>query len=235
MKTKSWMTIGVVIAGFILASCQSTPETAVINGKPYIPPKVLIESHTDTDNDGVPDIIDNCPNTPEGVVTDEYGCPVAVNLIGPLMMEIRVFFERNSTEFKVDDYLTEINKVAEKIREYPELITVLSGHVSKLEAVEIQIASNKQADQIKFDNSQLARTRVQLVKDRLINQGIAADKIHTFDCGYSMQIAPNDTEEGASMNQRVFGTVMEATEIYANDNYSGAHSFKRYKEVCQEF
>ena len=100
MKSKSWMTIGVVIASFMLASCQSTPETAVINGKPYIPPKVLIEPLADTDNDGVPDELDNCLNTPEGVVTDEYGCPIAVNLIGNFMMDLRVFFERDSNNLQ---------------------------------------------------------------------------------------------------------------------------------------
>ena len=84
MKTKSWMRIGIVIASFILASCQSTPKNTIIDKQVYVPPKVLIEPLADTDNDGVPDIIDNCPNTPEGVVTDEYGCPVAVNLIGRL-------------------------------------------------------------------------------------------------------------------------------------------------------
>lgn len=100
MKTKSWMTIGIVIASFILASCQSTPKNTLIDKEAYIPPKVLIEPHTDIDNDGVPDIIDNCPNAPEGVVTDEYGCPIAVSLIGYLTMELRVFFERNSNELQ---------------------------------------------------------------------------------------------------------------------------------------
>ncbi|MGQ7869298.1 OmpA family protein [Sunxiuqinia sp. sy24] len=30
----------------------------------------------DTDNDGVPDRKDDCPNTPEGVAVDDFGCPV---------------------------------------------------------------------------------------------------------------------------------------------------------------
>ena len=98
MKTKSWMTIGVVIASFTLASCQSTPVTTVTDKKVYIAPKVMIEPLADTDNDGVPEIIDNCPNTPEGVITDEYGCPIAVSLIDYITMELQVFFERDSNE-----------------------------------------------------------------------------------------------------------------------------------------
>lgn len=30
----------------------------------------------DTDNDGVPDVRDQCPNTPKGAKVDNYGCPV---------------------------------------------------------------------------------------------------------------------------------------------------------------
>ena len=76
MKTQSWMAIAVVIASFILASCQSTPKNNTIDKKADNTPKVLIEPLADTDNDGVPDEIDNCPNTAEGVKVDPYGCPL---------------------------------------------------------------------------------------------------------------------------------------------------------------
>ena len=77
MKTNSWMAIGVVIASFTLASCQAVPTKDLSRKESYNIPKVMIEPLADTDNDGVPDIIDNCPNTPKSVVTDEYGCPLA--------------------------------------------------------------------------------------------------------------------------------------------------------------
>lgn len=90
MKNNSWMTIGVVIASFMLASCQSVPKNTIINKKADNTPKVMIEPHADTDSDGVPDIIDNCPNTPKGVVMDEYGCPLTTIGTG-LQMEYRAF------------------------------------------------------------------------------------------------------------------------------------------------
>ena len=47
MKTKSWMTIGVVILSFILASCQSTPKNTLIDKKVYIASKVIIDPLAD--------------------------------------------------------------------------------------------------------------------------------------------------------------------------------------------
>ena len=232
MKTKSWMTIGVVIAGFILASCQSTPETAVINGKPYIPPKVLIKKLADTDNDGVPDELDNCPNTPEGVVTDEYGCPIAVNLIDYLTMELRVFFERNSNELQTK-FLPEVEKVVEKMHSDPELVVVLSGHTSEPEAVQIVVDINGKMNQVEADKRQLGRERAQIIKSALVKRNIARDKIYTFDCADIMPIAPNDTEEGMSMNQRIYGKALKADDFYTGSDHE--QSLTYYKEFCQQF
>ena len=232
MESKSWMTIGVVIASFILASCQSTPVTTVTDKKVYIAPKVLIEPLADTDNDGVPDIIDNCPNTPEGVVTDEYGCPVAVNLIGPLMMEIRIFFERNSNELQTK-YLLEVEKVAEKMHSDPELVVVLSGYTSELEAAQTSLDIDGEMNQAKADKRQLGRDRAQVIKGALIKRNIASDKIYTFDCVDNMPIAPNDTEEGRSMNQRIYGKALKADDFYTGSG--NEQSLTYYKEFCQQF
>ncbi len=232
MKNMSWMTIGVLIASFILASCQSTPETAVINGKPYILPKVMVEPLSDTDDDGVPDIIDNCPNTPETIVTDEYGCPVAVNLIDYLTMELRVFFERNSNELQTK-YLPEVEKVAEKMHSDPELVVVLSGHTSELEAAQTSVEIDGEMNQAKAYKRQLGRDRAQAIKGALIKRNVASDKIYTFDCADNMPIAPNDTEEGRSMNQRIYGKALKANDFYTGSG--NEHSLTYYKEFCQQF
>ena len=33
------------------------------------------DARLDTDGDGVPDYLDECPDTPKGVEVDEHGCP----------------------------------------------------------------------------------------------------------------------------------------------------------------
>lgn len=232
MKTKSWMTIGVVIASFTLASCQSTPVTTVTDKKVYIAPKVMIEPLADTDNDGVPEIIDNCPNTPEGVITDEYGCPIAVSLIDYITMELRVFFERDSNELQTK-FLPEVEKVVEKMHSDPELVVVLSGHTSELEAAQISVGIDGKMNQVKADKHPLGRERAQIIKTALVKRNIAADKIYTFDCADSMPIAPNDTEEGASMNQRIYGKALKADDFYTGSG--NEHSLTYYKEFCQQF
>lgn len=224
--------ICLVIASFIMASCQSIPKNTIIDKKVHIAPKVLIEPLADTDSDGVPDIIDNCPNTPKGVVTDEYGCPVAVNLIGPLIMELRVFFEHNSDELQTK-YLIEVEKVAEKIHSDPELVVVLSGHISEHEATQKSVDVDGKMNQEKANKRQLGRERAQIIKNTLVKKNIAADKIYTFDCADSMPIAPNDTEEGRSMNQRIYGKALKADDFYTGSGYEDSLTY--YKEFCQQF
>ena len=232
MKTNSWMTIGVVIASFTLTSCQSVPTKDLIHKELYNTPKVMIEPLADTDSDGVPDIIDNCPNTPEGVMADEYGCPVAVSLIGNFMMELRVFFERNSNKLQTK-YLPEVEKVVEKMHSDPEPVVVLSGHTSELEATQTSVGIDGEMNQAKADKRQLGHDRAQVIKDILIKRNVAADKIYTFDCADNMSIAPNDTEEGASMNQRIYGKALKADDFYTGSG--NEHSLTYYKEFCQQF
>ena len=226
------MTIGGVIASFILVSCQSTPETAVIDKKVYIAPKVLIEPLADTDNDGVPDIIDNCPNTPKGVITDEYGCPISVSLIDYITMELRVFFERDSNELQTK-FLPEVEKVVEKVHSDPELVVVLSGHTSELEAAQMSVGIDGEMNQEKADKRQLGRDRAQVIKDTLIKRNVAADKIYTFDCADNMPIASNDMVEEASMNQRVYGKSLKANDFYMGSGHE--QSLTYYEEFCQQF
>ncbi|OXL21450.1 OmpA family protein [Psychrobacter sp. DAB_AL32B] len=232
MRIKTHSTLLLLAASITLAGCQSTPKNTIIDKKVYVPPKVLIEPLADTDNDGVPDIIDNCPNTPEDVVTDEYGCPVAVSLIGNFMMELRVFFERNSNKLQTK-YLIEVEKVAEKMHSDPELVAVLSGHISEPEAAQIAVDMDGKMNQVEADKRQLGRERAQIIKSALVKRNIARDKIYTFDCADNMPIASNDTEEGMSMNQRIYGKALKADDFYTGSDHE--QSLTYYKEFCQQF
>ena len=88
-------------------------------------------------------------------------------------------------------------------------------------------------NQVKADKHPLGRERAQIIKTALVKRNIAADKIYTFDCVDSMPIAPNDTEEGASMNQRIYGKALKADDFYTGSG--NEHSLTYYKEFCQQF
>lgn len=211
MKTKLWMTIRVVIASFMLTSCQSVPTKGLIHKESYNIPKVMIEPHADTDNDGVPDIIDNCPNTPEGVKVDPYGCPLTTIGTG-LQMEYRAFFAKGSSEL-TSKYQAELDKVAARMKEYDTAIFKIEAHISE--------------DEINKELSSLPKNRALIIKNYLLlKHSIESSRLMTLNCNARAPIAPNETEEGRAFNRRVYGLLTEPDSDYPINLKDG---------ICVEF
>ena len=211
MKTKLWMTIRVVIASFMLTSCQSVPTKGLIHKESYNIPKVMIEPHADTDNDGVPDIIDNCPNTPEGVKVDPYGCPLTSIGTG-LQMEYRAFFAKGSSEL-TSKYQAELDKVAARMKEYDTAIFKIEAHISE--------------DEINKELSSLPKNRALIIKNYLLlKHSIESSRLMTLNCDARAPIAPNVTEEGRAFNRRVYGLLTEPDSDYPINLKDG---------ICVEF
>lgn len=210
MKTKLWMTIGVIVS-FTLTSCQSVPTKDLSHRESYNTPKVMIEPHADIDKDGVPDIIDNCPNTPKGVVTDEYGCPLTTIGTG-LKMEYRAFFAKGSSELS-KDYQLELDKVAARMKEYDTAIFKIEAHISE--------------DEINKNLSSLPKNRSLIIKNYLLlKHGIEPSRLMTLKCEARAPIAPNNTEEGRTFNRRVYGLLTEPDNEYPINLKNG---------ICVEF
>lgn len=211
MKTKLWMTIRVVIASFMLTSCQYVPTKGLIHKESYNIPKVMIEPHADTDNDGVPDIIDNCPNTPEGVKVDPYGCPLTTIGTG-LQMEYRAFFAKGSSEL-TSKYQAELDKVAARMKEYDTAIFKIEAHISE--------------DEINKELSSLPKNRALIIKNYLLlKHSIESSRLMTLNCDARAPIAPNETEEGRAFNRRVYGLLTEPDSDYPINLKDG---------ICVEF
>ena len=211
MKTNSWMAIGVVIASFTLASCQAVPTKDLSRKESYNIPKVMIEPLADTDNDSVPDIIDNCPNTPKGVVTEEYGCPLTTIGTG-LQMEYRAFFAKGSSEL-TSKYQVELDKVAARMKEYDTAIFKIEGHVSE--------------DEINKELNSLPKNRALIIKNHLLlKHGIESNRLMNLNCETKAPIAPNNTEEGRAFNRRVYGLLTEPDNDYPINLKTG---------ICVEF
>ena len=187
----------VVLGGHLAPTVAVPPmQEPVVEQEPVVDntPIVIVESDLDSDGDGVPDSIDACPGTPMNIVVDARGCPVDVDIIDELKMELRVFFDNDKSAIKAQ-YQPEIAKVAEKMREYPNSTARVEGHASKTGPSAIY-------------NQRLSEARAVAVKSMLTNQfGIAPNRLSTVGYGYDRPIASNDTEEGRAMNRRVFAII----------------------------
>ncbi|WP_230660697.1 OmpA family protein [Psychrobacter sp. I-STPA10] len=162
------------------------------------PPVIQIEQpqpEVDSDGDGVPDSRDACPNTPTNLVVDARGCPKQVDVTEALQMELRVFFDNDKTTIK-PQFQSEIAKVAEKMREYPNATANIEGHASKT------------GPSARY-NQRLSEARAMAVKSMLANQyGIAPNRMTTVGYGYTRPlVTPQGTPEAQVQNRRVYATI----------------------------
>jgi OOP family OmpA-OmpF porin len=198
MKVKSKNTFLILVSALLLAGCQAPMHnntivkpiaTAVANTQ-------KIAANLDSDGDGVLDDEDKCPGTPINVMIDENGCPPSLLLEGHLNMEYRAFFAKGSSELS-KEYQLELNKIAQKLQEYETATMRIEGHAS---------ADEVSATDTGLQPSSLAENRALIVKNYLIMQHqIDPDRLSTVSYGAERPIAPSDTEEGKSMNRRVYG------------------------------
>ena len=138
---------------------------------------------TDTDKDGVPDNIDLCPETQQGIAVEATGCTagIAINLEG-------VNFLYNSHELtgKARGIL---DRIANAIIQRPELRLEVAGHTD--------------ATGDPNYNQELSMQRAEAVRDYLVAQGVNPRYIGAAGYGGQRPIADNTTFEGLQKNRRV--------------------------------
>jgi OOP family OmpA-OmpF porin len=140
----------------------------------------------DADQDGVPDNVDKCPDTPFEFrqLVDETGCYKAVTI---QLLANMVYFDSGSAVVK-DEYKAFLNRVANELNNNPEKGLMITGHTDNLGT--------------ETDNVILSQKRAAGIEDYLVSQGIDSSRIASLGMGGALPLASNDTAQGRAQNRR---------------------------------
>ncbi|MGO3106082.1 MAG: OmpA family protein [Psychrobacter celer] len=190
MKTQLGNAFLILVSALALSACQTSvlqnQATQNINAPVA---KVILDS----DGDGVPDELDQCPGTPYNVVIDERGCPHSLLFAeNEFMMEARAYYDENSSEIK-SEYYEQLDNAGKKMQDHLDAVMRVEGHISKREETNA--------------NQTLSRYRVEGIKNYMtMKYNIDPDRIKTSYYGSDRPIAPNDAEN-RWLNQRIYALI----------------------------
>ena len=131
----------------------------------------------DSDSDGIPDNMDQCPDTPVSAPVNSKGCWIIEN----------VEFNFNQSNLK-PEFIVTLEEVAGVMLENPAITVRIDGHTDNIGAEEYNI--------------RLGEKRAMAAGQFLMNQGVSADRISTDSFGYSRPAATNATDWGRARNRR---------------------------------
>ncbi len=150
----------------------------------YTAPKVVPAPapvpEVDSDKDGVIDSIDKCPDTPLGYKVNPQGCPISVTL--------HINFPTNSSVIPVSNE-SDIIDLVKVLQDNPPAKVAIIGHTD-------DVGSDK-------FNQTLSEKRSKAMSDKLIANGISADRITTTGMGEKEPVATNKTDAGRALNRRI--------------------------------
>ena len=142
----------------------------------------------DSDNDGVEDAEDECPEV-VGSITNN-GCPEIKESKIRELSEIgqTIYFQTNSNGLSKNDKRI-LSRVYEILAAYQNYELEVQGHTYSLGAADLIM--------------KLSKARAQAVVDYLIFKGFSRNKISARGYGESKPIESNLTARGRSLNRRV--------------------------------
>ncbi len=132
----------------------------------------------DTDQDGVYDDQDDCPDTLKGVTVNEKGCWIVENLL----------FEFN--KWNIDpQYNTNLDDVVKVLKENENLKIEIQGHTDDVGTEEY--------------NQRLSEKRAVEVMKYFLKKGIDKNRLSSKGYGLTKPVSSNDTLEDRAKNRRV--------------------------------
>lgn len=145
----------------------------------------VVQPAKDSDNDGVIDDLDKCPNTPAGTRVDADGCPIVE------CQSARVDINFATDKFDIlPVHASELEIVFAKLNKFPKATAVIAGHTDNVGSAAY--------------NQKLSERRANAVKNYFIDKhGVAASRLNSAGYGESKPVASNKNAEGRNKNRRV--------------------------------
>ena len=147
----------------------------------------VVIAEVDSDNDGVVDSKDKCPNTRAGYKVDADGCVMYEN--ETISKDLLVTFGFDSTVISADGK-ADIADTATFLKEFPQLDIVIEGHTDDTGAASYNLS--------------LSERRAKAVGESLVKDfGIDAARVTTVGYGEAKPLVPNDSRENRAKNRRI--------------------------------
>ncbi len=167
----------------ILTAGVSMPVDKLVGNSDECPIKI---DEPDQDRDGVPDDIDQCPDTPCYFAVDSNGCPTVATL--------RIHFDVDKATIRPQS-LPKVDNFAQFMLSHPQLRAIITGHTD--------------SDGSDSYNMRLSKRRAEAVMNRLIALGVSPNRLKARGMGERQPVASNSTPRGKALNRRI-----EAKLIY---------------------
>lgn len=158
---------------------RAKPAPVVVE-EPVVEPAPIVVEDPDSDGDGVPDSLDQCPNTPKGAKVDSVGCITLIDL--------NVNFDTDKSVIK-DIYSTRIHEFADVMNVDKRLKADIEGHTDSVGRAAY--------------NQKLSERRAASVVKALVELGVEKERINAVGYGETRPVASNETVEGRAENRRV--------------------------------
>lgn len=166
------------------------------------------DCETDSDHDGVPDALDQCPGTAEGLPVDTAGCPAGASPEGAAPVPVAPVTASCTSGYVVgESYRLKgvrfSNATATLTEDSKSVLDEVVRSLNCASEYNVEIAGYTDSKGGKTYNLRLSRHRAEAVRDYLVGKGVAASRISANGYGKANPRATNLTREGRERNRRV--------------------------------
>jgi len=152
----------------------------------------------DSDGDGILDDVDKCPQEPEtkNGYEDKDGCPDTIpERVKKFSGVVEgIYFDQAKATIRKQSTAV-LGNAAKILKDYPSISLEITGHTSS------------EGDAAK--NQRLSQERADAVKQWLVENGVAPERLQTRGAGAEEPIADNKTAAGREKNRRIEFKVLQ--------------------------